>query len=81
MNKFSIEVKFKNGSNLGFELGSDDDIRKKVSDSWSKSLLDGGLQLGDHIMNPKEILWMKIKGDIIAKPSGKELPNIREKKQ
>jgi len=79
MNKFNVNVKFKNGKDLGFEIGSDEDLRANIADGWKHHSAEGAMLIGDHIINPQEILWMKIEGDIVAEPSGKEIP-IREKK-
>ena len=78
MDRFRIEIKFKDGKILPIEIDSEEDLRNEIAKTWSGK--KSALFIGDYVISTEDIRWIKVEGERLEKPSGKQLPDIREEK-
>lgn len=62
MSIYRVVFKFKNDKTLEFKIETQEDLLKKLSNAWDKTL-DTYVTLGDYIISMNDILWVNVEGE------------------
>ena len=68
MDNYKVKIQFKNDKYLDFELAGEEGLRENLAKSWASN--DKILYLADYVISANDILYIKIEGEKVEKPSG-----------